>query len=146
MKLLPLKTHKLHIVRNVESTTVPANGGRRTILKIEDGAGTLKQISFRTTQLTTEMHIRVDDEYTIEFPTVAQIITNHVMTTPYSPECFFAHKSAASPYGLTSTYKIDFEKSIEVVCLVSGTTAATVTDGFLVADLCTEEFIKENAW
>jgi len=146
VNFLLLKTHELHIDRNVEDTIVRADGGIKIILIIKGRAGTLKQVSYRTSELDTVMIIRVDGEYNVEFPTAAQIVTNHTLTSSYSPESYFAHKSGASPYALTSTYKIDFEDSLEVVIKNSSSSDATVTDGFLVANLCTKEYLKDKDW
>jgi hypothetical protein len=144
---LPLKKYRKLIEHSTESITVRANGGRKTLIKIDNQTGIVRQISFRAaTDLGTRLIVKVDGDYEIMYPTGTQMVTNHVMTTPFSPHCYFAHKSAATPYGFTSTYDIEFENSVEIVILNEGTSDSAVTDVFVVADIFVEEYKKEKTW
>jgi hypothetical protein len=132
------------IEHGTESITVRANGGRKTIIKLEAKAGKVKQISYRAaTELAVRLIVKIDGEYEILYPTGTQIITNHVMTSQYAPHCYFAHKSAGSPYGYTSTYEIEFDDNVEVVILNEGTSNCAITDVFIVAEIYTEEYEKD---
>lgn len=143
---MPLKKYDTVIEHFIESTTL-AQGKRLTVIKLENKTGKLKQFSFRTTQLGNRLIIKPDNGDDILFPTGTQIVTNHVMTSQYSPQCFFAHKSAASPYGFTSTYEIEFENSIEIIIISHEATAsATITDVFGVFEIYTDEYKDEKAW
>jgi len=144
--LLPLKKYKTIIEHSTETTTVRANGGRKTIIKVDNKAGKIRQISFRAaTELDVRLVIQIDGDYEIKFPTGTQIVTNHVMTSAYSPQCFFAHK-AATPYGYTSTYEIEFEDSFEIAIVNEGSSNSDVTDAFVVFDIFTDEYKDEKAW
>lgn len=146
MKSLPLKKHELIIEHGTETITVRANGGRKTIIKLKNKAGKIKQISYRAaTELAVRLIVKVDGVYEILYPTGTQIVTNHVMTSPYAPQCYFAHKSA-TPYGYTSTYEIEFDDNVEVVILNEGTSDSDITDVFIVAEIFTEEYEKDKIW
>jgi hypothetical protein len=146
-ELFLLKRYITTIKHNTEGSTVRANGGNMTLAKFANQAGKIKQISFRfATETEIRLIVKVDGNEEIKFPTGTQIITNHVMTTPYAPNCFFSHKSAASPYGLTSTYEIEFENDVEILVTNEGTSDSAITDVFVVADIYTPSYIKEKAW
>lgn len=144
---MPIKKYMPLIEHNTETVVVPIGGGRRTILKIENKAGVLKQVSLRfSTELGMRMIIKIDDDYEMKFPTGTQIITNHVMTSSYAPECIFAHKSGASPYGITSTYHVEFQDKLEIMMVNEGTSASSVTDAFLIADIFVDAYKDEKVW
>ena len=139
------KKYEVVFKYNMEDTIVPASGGRKTILKIDGRAGKLQQVSYRTTQLDTRMIIRVDNEYEVDFPTSTTIATSHSYSRPYAPEAVYNSKTT-SPYAITSTIVIQFEKSIEVIILNESAAAATLTENFLIAKLFTGEYEKVKAW
>ncbi len=144
---MPLKKYEKLIEHGTETVTVRANGGRKTLIELKNKSGIVRQISFRAaTELGTRLIVKVDGDYEIMFPTGTQIITNHVMTTPFSPHSYFAHKSGGSPYGYTSTYDIEFEENVEIILLNEGTSDSDVTDVFVVADIFVDDYKDEKAW
>lgn len=139
------KKYEVVFKYNMEDTIVPASGGRKTILRINGRAGKLQQVSYRTTQYDTRLIIRVDNEYEIDFPTTRTIAVSHTFFRPYAPEAVWNSKTV-SPYAITSTIVIEFEKSIEVIILNEASAASTLTENFLIAKLFTGEYEKVTAW
>lgn len=144
MITLPSKRYETIIDHNTETTVVPASGGRKTILRIDGKAGIIRQITYQITELETRMIVRIDNEYEVVFPTATTLLNHWFTIYRIKSESVFLDLAKFSPYSVTSTISMEFNKSVEVIILNIGSVNADLNEIFLIAEILRDDYLNEQ--